>query len=467
METQLPTAFLPIPKHPGLPLLGNSLEIARDPLSAFTRLQAQHNRPDGPRLIQIALGGRTQFVTFKPEDAKYVLQENHRNYGRSPAFKILEIFLGKGLLTNDGDHWRHQRRLAQPAFHRQKLAILGQIMQQEVGSWLDELSRLDLTKPVNLSEKFMDITMRIVCKTLFGTDAGNQLVGISHAMETAIFLANKRLMSPLSPPMSWPTPNNIRYRKAAQTVDALIYSIIEGRKKTGERRDDLLDMLLYAEDEDTGERMSTKQLRDECVTLFAAGHETTAVSMAWTTYLLTRNPAVMGKLVETVRSLKTQTEDSDSGPRSVSSQTGNYGGYASQIINESLRLYPPAWATSRFSHADDQIGPHRIPARSTVLVLPYLLHRDPTHWPDPEAFDPERFAPGRDKERHAYAHLPFGGGPRLCIGNMFALMEMQMLLTGLVRTFQIEAATDNVIQPLASLTLRPGKPVMVYLKLKN
>ena len=455
METQLPTPFLPIPKHPGLPLLGNSLEIARDPLGAFTRLQAQHNQPGGPRLIQVEIGGRRQFVTFRPEDARYVLQENHRNYGRSPAFKILEIFLGKGLLTNDGDHWRHQRRLAQPAFHRQKLAMLGQIMQQEVGTWLGELSCLDLTKPVNLSEKFMDITMRIVCKTLFGTDAGSQLVGISHAMETAIFLANKRLMSPLSPPMSWPTPDNIRYRKAAQTVDALIYSIIENRKKTGERRDDLLDMLLYAEDEDTGERMTTKQLRDECVTLFAAGHETTAVSMAWTTYLLTRNPAVMSKLVATV-----QAADAGFQP----------GGYASQIINESLRLYPPAWATSRFSHADDQIGPHRIPAKSTVLVLPYLLHRDPAHWPDPERFDPERFAPGRDKERsgherHPYAHLPFGGGPRLCIGNMFALMEMQMLLTGLARTFQITAATDNVIQPLASLTLRPGKPVMVRLKM--
>ena len=448
METQLPTAFLPIPKHPGLPLLGNSLEIARDPLGSFTRLQAQHSQSDGPRLIQIALGGRTQFVSFKPEDAKYILQENHRNYGRSPAFKILEIFLGKGLLTNDGDHWRHQRRLAQPAFHRQKLAILGQIMQQEVDAWLGELSRLDLTKPVNLSEKFMDITMRIVCKTLFGTDAGNQLVGISHAMETAIFLANKRLMSPLSLPMSWPTPDNIRYRKAAQTVDALIYSIIESRKKTGERRDDLLDMLLYAEDEDTGERMSTQQLRDECVTLFAAGHETTAVSMAWTTYLITRNPAVMTKLVDTVQGAD------------VSFQPG---GYAAQIINESLRLYPPAWATSRFSHNDDQIGPHRIPARSTVLVLPYLIHRDPAHWPNPEQFDPERFAPGRDKERHGYAHLPFGGGPRLCIGNMFALMEMQMLLTGLVKTFQITAATDAVIAPLASLTLRPGKPVMVNL----
>lgn len=449
--------LLPIPTHPGLPLLGNSLEIARDPLGAFTRLQAQHNRPGGPRLIQIALGGRTQFVTFRPDDAKYVLQENHRNYGRSPAFKILEIFLGKGLLTNDGDHWRHQRRLAQPAFHRQKLAILGQIMQQEADAWLGELSQSDLTKPVNLSEKFMDITMRIVCKTLFGTDAGSQLVGISHAMETAIFLANKRLMSPLSPPMSWPTPDNIRYRKAAQTVDTLIYSIIESRKKTGERRDDLLDMLLYAEDEDTGERMSTKQLRDECVTLFAAGHETTAVSMAWTTYLLTKNPAVMGKLVETVQGVGAGFQP---------------GGYVSQVINESLRLYPPAWATSRFALNDDQIGPHRIPAKSTVLVLPYLIHRDPAHWPNPEQFDPERFASsdaslGRDKERHGYAHLPFGGGPRLCIGNMFALMEMQMLLTGLVRTFTIEAATDAVIAPIASITLRPGRPVMVNLTIRN
>jgi cytochrome P450 len=440
----------PIPVHPGLPILGNSLEIARDPLGAFTRLQAQHLQPNGPRLIQVAIGGRRQYVTFKPEDAKHVLQENHRNYVRSPAFKILEIFLGKGLLTNDGDHWRQQRRLAQPAFHRQKLAVLGQIMQQEVTVWLTELSQLNLDKPVNLSEKFMDITMRIVCKTLFGTDAGNQLVGISHAMETAIFLANKRLMSPISPPMSWPTPDNLRYHKAARTVDALIYSIIEGRKKTGERRDDLLDMLLYAEDEDTGQRMTTQQLRDECVTLFAAGHETTAVSMAWTTYLLTKHPDILAKLVA-----------------SLPNQTGSYGGYPAQVIQESLRLYPPAWATSRFSVNDDQIGPHRIPANSTVLVLPYLLHRNPEQWPNPNQFDPERFAAENQTERHSYSHLPFGGGPRLCIGNMFALMEMQMLLTGLAQNFQLEAANNTEIAPSALLTLRPGKAVMVKLKPRN
>ena len=219
-------------------------------------------------------------------------------------------------------------------------------------------------------------------------------------------------------------------------------------------------MLLYAVDDETGQGMSEKQLRDECVTLFSAGHETTAVSMAWLTYLLTRHPEVLTRL-----------------RAEVEAALGNYVPgvlpavaaframpYSLQVIQEGMRLYPPAWAMSRMALGDDQIGQFRIPKGDTVLLSPYLLHHDPQSWPDPERFDPDRFRPEREKERPAYAYLPFGGGPRLCIGNQFALLEMQILLALLVQRFDMQLASNKPIIPKPLITLRPSRAVEVRLE---
>ncbi len=448
METLIPSTR-PVPKHPGLPIFGNTLPFMRDPLAILQTLQQRYDR-----LVHLNIGGRHQYLVLQPEDAKHVLQENHRNYGRSPAFRVLQIFLGNGLLTSDGDFWRRQRRLAQPAFHRQPLATLGQTMVSETADWITELHRLDKTNPINISQAFMDVTMRIVCKTLFSSNVVGKLDGLSEALETLMYLSNNRMLSPIRFPMSWPTPPQQRFRRAAQLVDTFIYDVIEQRRRSPERHDDLLDMLLYAEDEDTGERMSDKQLRDECVTIFAAGHETTAVSMAWTMHLLTQHPDVQTRLREEVTTaLGDALTPAPDAFRSLS--------YTMQVIQESMRLYPPAWIMSRLAHADDHIGPYIIPAGDTALVSPYLLHHDPANWPNPERFDPERFAPGWEKERHSYAYLPFGGGPRLCIGNQFALMEMQILLAMLVRSFHFQAVPGQRIRTQPLITLRPRKPLYV------
>lgn len=451
-----------VPVHPGLPLLGNALSLAREPLGFFSSLHQQYDR-----VVRLSIGGRRQYLIFQPEDVKHVLQENNRNYVRSPAFLILKRFLGEGLLTSDGDFWRRQRRLAQPAFHRQKIMLLAETMIQESASWAAELGRLDLSRPVNISQSYMDVTMHIVCKTLFSTSVDGRLDGLSHSLETLNVLANRSLLSPVKFPRSWPTPNNIRYRRARAQVDALIYEFIHTRKQTGDRRDDLLDMLLYATDDETGEGMSEQQLRDECVTLFTAGHETTAVSMAWLTYLLAQHPDVVAKL-------RAET-DAVLGPvPTVSAPDGlppaaafRAMPYALQVVQEALRLYPPAWAMSRMALNDDQLGSYRIPKGDTVIMSPYLLHHDPANWPDPERFDPDRFAEGRDKDRPAYAYLPFGGGPRLCIGNQFALMEMQILLTFLVRSFDFQLVNAASIKPKPLITLRPNRPIQVQLRART
>lgn len=447
-----PLTTRPVPLHPGVPGLGNTLAFLRNPLAILRTLQQRYDR-----IVHLRIGGRHQYLVLRPEDAKHVLQENHRNYGRSPAFQVLKIFLGNGLLTSEGDFWRRQRRLAQPAFHRQKLAALAQTMVSETASWLTELNQSEHHQPINISQAFMDVTMRIVCKTLFGSDVVGRLDGLSTALDTLNYLANDRMLSPVRFPMHWPTPTNLRFKRAGIVVDSFIYGVINQRTQLAPSdRDDLLDMLRLAEDEDTGERMSSQQLRDECVTLFAAGHETTAVSMAWTLHLLTQHPDVAAQLRDEAR-LHLGSAPLPP-PEAFRSMT-----YTMQVIQESMRLYPPAWIMSRLALADDPIGPYTIPAGDTALVSPYLLHRDPVSWPDPDRFDPDRFTPGWDKERHSYAYLPFGGGPRLCIGNQFALLEMQILLGMLMRDFTVQAASDRpvITQPL--ITLRPKRPIYVRL----
>ncbi|GAB4010515.1 cytochrome P450 [Spirosoma migulaei] len=443
---------LPVPLHPGLPILGNTLAFLRNPLSTLHTLQRQHDR-----LVHLRIGGRNQYLVLRPEDVKYVMQENHRNYGRSPAFEILKVFLGNGLLTSDGDFWRRQRRLAQPAFHRQRLAALTTTMIAETASWIAELKQHNTKQPVNISQAFMDITMRIVCKTLFGSDTTGKLDGLSSALDTLNYLANKKMLSPIRFPYSWPTPDNVRSKRARMQVDSFIYGVIDQRRQRDEDKDDLLGMLLSAEDEDTGEKMSDKQLRDECVTIFSAGHETTAVSMAWTIYLLSQHPDILARLQAESRTVL--GDATTPAPEAFRSLT-----YALQVVQESLRLYPPAWIMSRRAHNPDHIGPYTIPAGDTALISPYLLHRDPANWPDPDRFDPDRFAPGGPKEQlHSYAYLPFGGGPRLCIGNQFALMEMQILLAMLVRSFEFTPVVNQRIIPNPLITLRPNQAVRINL----
>ena len=440
----------PIPTHPGLPLLGNTLDFIRDSLAFFRVLQARRER-----VIRLSLGGNTQYLIFRPEDAKHVLQENNRNYGRAPAFRVLQLFLGDGLLTSEGDFWLRQRRLAQPAFHRQKLALLTETMIEESVAWVTHLREQATGNPsVNITQSFMDVTMRIVCRTLFGTDVqGHQLTGLSHALEQLNAIANKRIVGPVRFPLWVPTPDRLTFIREAALVDKLIYGFIHQRRTEPVMHDDLLDMLLNAEDEETAERMSDRQLRDECVTLFAAGHETSAVAMGWTIYLLAQHPDVMIRLREEIN---TALGDGTPTPETLRSLP-----YTAQVIQESMRLYPPAWALSRRALADDQFGEFTVPAGSTVLLSPYLLHRDPVNWPDPDRFDPERFQPEKAKERHPYAYVPFGGGPRLCIGNQFALMEMQILLALFVRNFDVSLPTGYWVGTRPLITLRPRKAIQL------
>jgi cytochrome P450 len=443
----------PIPVHPGLPIVGNSLEYIRNPLAFMSRLLKQYG---DERIVQISVGGRVTHLMLKPEETKQVLQENNRNYGRGKSFAILRAFLGEGLLTSEGDFWRRQRRLAQPTFHRQKLAMLANTMIDESVSWVDRLAKQDRAKPVNISTATTDATLRIVTKTLFGAGLGPELDQIATALNNLNFIANRRVLNPFKLPKWIPSSDNQAFDKAYQTVDALIYGIVDERCRTDANHDDLLDMYLRATDEETGEGMSNQQLRDEMVTLFVAGYETTATSLAWTLYLLSQHPNVLTKVQTELRQvLAGRDRPSPEDLRALP--------YLSQIINESLRLYPPAWIMSRFSFGPDQLGSHRLEGNQGVLLCPYILHRDPANWPSPEQFNPDRFAGDWSKDKHPYAFLPFGGGPRLCIGNQFALMEMHAILATLLSRFSVRPSSTASVGTRPLITLRSKRPIQLFL----
>lgn len=443
MET-LPTR--PIPRIKGWPLVGNTFQFVRDPLLFLRRMRQQHDR-----LVRLSIANRSITLTLTPDDARYILQENNKNYHKSEAYRVLQLFLGNGLLTSEGDFWRRQRRLAQPAFHRQRLALLVDAMNDETTELLARWRQHDAVGPVDISGEMMRLTLAIVTRSLFSSDVKQHLNGLSEAIDCIIGFAYQSLYDFVHIPIHYPTPRNIRYRRAVAIIEAVIYDIINQRRqeKGSVRHDDLLEMLMEARDEDTGEGMTDQQLRDEVTTIFMAGHETTANALSWALYLLARHPDEARRVRdEADRVLRHDTAPTMETLRELT--------YTLQVVQETMRLYPPAWIFSRKPLADDTLpGGYTLPAGNGVLVCPYLLHRDPAFWEKPDEFYPDHFRSDRAKERPTYAYIPFGGGPRLCIGNNFALMEMQLVLAHLVRSFDFQTIDQHVLEPEPGITLRP------------
>ncbi|HEV7347869.1 cytochrome P450 [Telluribacter sp.] len=430
MQT-LTSASPAAPRHKGLPVVGNTWHFVRDPLGFLLRLREKY-----PRLVKVKVVGREITVVLTAEDSKYVLQENNRNYHKSEAYKILAIFLGNGLLNSEGDFWRRQRKLAQPAFYKQRLALMTDMMVHETQVLMAEWTRHDPIRARDITTDMLGLTLNIVNKALFSADVGSRVAGISGALDDIMYYADNALKSFIHIPLKYPTPGNQRFLRAVETVETVVYDIINNRRQESTlnpeaRHDDLLDMLLHARDEETGEGMSDQQLRDEVMTIFMAGHETTANALAWALYVLAQHPEVVNKMRTEIQEVL--------GPQGVPTfNTARQLSYTLQVVQEVMRLYPPAWMIGRKALAADQLGDYPVAENSYVLISPYVLHRHPDYWQEPDVFNPEHFAPEAVKTRPTYAYLPFGGGPRMCIGNNFALLEMQVVLALLVRDFDVQ-----------------------------
>lgn len=400
------------------------------------------------------------YLFFHPAHYQHILQDNNRNYTKMPhpSLSLLRPVVGNGLLTSDGDFWRRQRRLAAPAFHRKRIAAFATTMTAATDAMLQTWHTLAKDgRPLDVNEAMMHLTLEIVGKTLFSIDLTREADTVGEAFSvvneeiahlTSIPFADLGLKLPF-------LPTTRRINKNTAVLTQIVHGIIQERRQSGLETEDLLGMLMAARDEDSGERMSDQQLHDEVMTIMLAGHETTAVALAWTFYLLSEHPAVRAELEAEVDGvLNGRLPTMDDMPNLP---------YTTMVLEESMRLYPPAYAIARWGHEEDEVGGYYLPKNAVITTSPYVTHRHPEFWDDPEQFDPQRFTPERKAERPRYAYLPFGGGPRICIGNSFAMTEATLLLASIVQRYRLSLVpgTRVALEPL--ITLRPKGHLMMTL----
>lgn len=436
-------------------LLGNLLQMRKERIQFF--LQRKKDIGD---IYQIKIPGRKLVVLTDPEWIKYVLVDNNKNYTKSFAYDSIRLFLGNGLLTSEGEFWKRQRRLAQPAFHKEKLQLMFHNMVEQTSHSIDRLSAYaDSNQPVNLSKELYKLTLDIVNSTLFYNEVNTTTDTIYKLVSEGSEFITQRIDNPFHLPAWIPTPRNVQEQKVLHSMDDVFFSIIDRRRKQQEEHHDLLSMLMEAVDEETGEGMDKRQLRDEILTIFVAGHETTQIALGWTFYLLTQHP---DKLAILQQEIEEQLKGELPTPVSIRGMH-----YLKQVVDESMRLYPPAWVVGRRTIEKDVIKGYEIPPQVNIVMPIYAVHHDANIWEDPEAFIPERFATENLKEKHKYAYFPFGGGPRLCIGNNFALQEMQVALAMLLQRYRIEVTPDFVPELDPLVTLRPKYPIYAKVWKRN
>jgi cytochrome P450 len=385
-------------------------------------------------------------VITHPDGVRHVLQENSRRYSKDTLqYNALADITGKGLLTNDGEDWLKQRRLAQPAFTRARLLSLDQIIvpatQAMLAGWEANAARHET---LDIDREMMQLTLEIVGKALFSVDLRGEARDLTGAVLTTLDTIVYRARNMVTPPPFIPTPRNLRFQKALGLLEQAVYGMIAERKSNAGPGDDLLGMFLRARDGETGQPMSERQIRDELMTMLVAGHETVASALTWVWMLLSLHPAVRERLTDEVR-------DVLQGRPPVSSDLPDLP-YTAAVFNEGLRLYPPAWLITRKALEDDEVQGFRIPRGALVILSPYVIHRQTADWPAPETFQPERFLGSADINRYAY--IPFGAGPRLCIGSQFAQIEAQLILACIAQRFCLNLAGQPP-QVDALVTLRP------------
>jgi len=397
------------------------------------------------------------YVTCSPAVLQHILQTNHRNYIRDRAFKELGLALGNGLLVNDGESWKKQRKLAQPAFYKKRLEGMVNIMVDEGVKFCDSLEPFKgKDKPIDLLTRMMEITSTIALKTLLGGDLQHEHERVEQNITFAQHHIITRIRKPGYKLLSHLNGKHKEFNRRIHEFDEMVYDVINQRRANGDPQSaDLLSMLMAARDED-GNPMSDKQLRDEVITIFVAGHETSANALSWAFYLLGKHPEIYKKLKEEINQVLGDRLPTLDDLRSLR--------YTRMVIEEAMRLYPPAYLLSRECAEGDTIEGYTIPKGATMILSIYALHKHPDYWENPEEFNPERFAPERSKERPKWHYLPFGAGPRMCIGNHFAMMEIQILVALLVGRFDFVLDQNHPVVPDPLVTLRPKDGVMVWVK---
>ena len=419
-------------------LVGNFPLVRPDALAVFSGWAREFGD-----ILYYRAGWIHVYFLNSPELIESVLVTNQQNFRKDRVIQNSRWFLGQGLLTSEGGEWLRQRRLSQPAFHRERLALYARIInacaEEMLDSWKDGENR-------DVHQEMMQLTLRVVAKVLFSVDVKNESKEVAAALN--LLMKHSSGARILLPP--WvrylPLPFLIRVRRAVRQLDEVVYRIIRERRRSENDNGDLLSMLMSARDED-GSRMTDRQLRDEVMTFLLAGHETTALSLSWAWFLLSENPEAENKLHhELARVLDGKNPSFEDLPRLC---------YTEAVVKESVRLYPPAWSLARTAAEDFEIGGYLVPAGSNVVMSQWIMHRDPRFFPSPEQFDPGRWFEEHTQRLPRFAYFPFGGGPRYCVGASFAMMEATLLLAAIAQRFRLRMVPGHKVVPVPSITLRP------------
>jgi cytochrome P450 len=420
--------------------LATLLAYRRGPLPFFQNLASQYGD-----ISYFKLGLQEAFFLNHPDYIKDVLVTNNHNFMKGLALQRAKRLLGEGLLTSEGDFHRRQRRLAQPSFHRARIASYAAVMTNCADRMRERWAN---GETLDISAEMMRLTLGIVGKTLFDANLESDAQEVGEAMSVVMNLFNTITIPFFELIQRLPLPQLRRFDKAKAKLDAIIYRLIEERRQTGKDRGDLLSMLLLAQDEeDDCAQMTDAQLRDEAMTIFLAGHETTANALTWTWYLLSQNPDVEAKLhaeIDEVLASRLPTLDDLGRLR-----------YTEKVLMESMRLYPPAWAMGRLALHDCEVGGYLIPRQSLVLMSQYVMHHDARYFPEPLCFDPQRWTVEARESRPQFSYFPFGGGPRRCLGEGFAWMEGILLIATLAQHWQMRLVPNHPVALRPVITLRP------------
>jgi cytochrome P450 len=432
-------------------LLGSLRELRADMLEFFADCQRRYGD-----LVACRFGNRRLVLASHPDYIERVLLHDNRNFVKHFALQLLRPTLGNGLLTSEGAFWLRQRRLAQPFFTRQSVAAYAPVMVQYAQRLADSWQP---GQTCDIHEAMMRLAMQIAGKTLFDFDVDDDTFTVVKAQELILHDFEARFESMFRLPLWLPTLANARLKRAVRKLDRVILPIIAQRRADPRRRHDVLSQLLTARDEHDGQGMTDRQVRDEVMTLFLAGHETTANALAWAIYLLSRHPQADAALAaELQHVLGQRPPTADDLPRLT---------YTHSVVREAMRLFPPAFVIGRRAVNDFELGGYRLPAGMTVLMSQWVVHRDPRWYDQPLQFRPQRWTPQFQEQLPKYAYFPFGGGPRVCIGNWFAMLEVVLVLATLAARFRFVAPGAQEVTPWPAVTLRPRGGVPVRLELRQ
>jgi cytochrome P450 len=451
--TAEPKITHPLAVPPGPPvwsLPGTLWKLGRDRLGLMTAATRYGDA------VRVSIGPRALYFFNHPDHAKHVLADNSANYHKGIGLTHARRALGDGLLTSEGELWRKQRRVIQPAFQHKRIVAQAPIIAEEAAKLVDRLRTHIDGEPVNVVHELTGLTLGVLGRTLLDTELDG-FTSIGQSFEAVQDQAMFEMASLSTVPMWVPLPHQMRFRKARRELQQIVDTLVDERAmRLGEGDEDVLSRLILSTAQEADPRVGQQRLRDELITLLLAGHETTASTLGWTLSLLDRHPAVWQRLhAEAVEVL---------GDRLPTYDDLNRLTYTAMVIEEALRLYPPVWILTREAQADDEVGGYHVPAGADVLICPYTLHRHPEFWPSPERFDPERFDPARPAERPRYAYIPFGAGPRFCVGNNLGMLEAAFVLAMITRDLRLHGVPGHVAtpEPMLSLRIRGGLPMTVH-----